>query len=54
MRPRSVRTVGALASTGALAAMPPGTRTRLDWTGCRMASVDPAIAVMPPGAFQLT
>jgi hypothetical protein len=54
IRPGSLRTIGALASTGALAATPPGTLTRLAWTGCRITSADPETAVIPPGAFQLT
>jgi hypothetical protein len=54
MCPGSLRTRGAPASTGALATLPTGTLTRFAWTGCRMTSADPDIAVMPPGAFQLT
>jgi hypothetical protein len=54
MRPGSLRTSGAPASTGALATLPAGTLTRFSRTGFRMTSADPDIAVMPPGAFQLT
>ena len=54
IRPDSLRTSGTFANTGALAASPPGTATRLACTGLRAINAVPDMAEMPPGAVQLT